>query len=57
MHLSRICAALRHLVLETVQLAEHIHRDAHMMLGKALHARRVMQQHIRVEHKSFHPDG
>ncbi len=55
MHLARVRAALGHLVLKTVQLAEHVHRDAHLVLGEAVDAGRVVQQHVRVQHKGPQP--
>jgi hypothetical protein len=45
----RIRAALALLVLEIIQLREHLHRDENMVVLKAIQAMRVVQEDIRVE--------
>ena len=48
---SRIRAALALLILEIVELRQHLDRDEHMVVLKPVQAMRVVQQHIRIEHE------
>ena len=46
MHFAGIGAALSHLVLEAVQFAQDIDRNADVMLGKAVNAGGIVQQDV-----------
>ena len=50
MHPAGVRAALGLLGLELVQLRQHIHRDAQVVFLEALQRRRIMQQHVGVQH-------
>jgi hypothetical protein len=53
MHLAGIGSAFGHLIFEAVQFAEDIHRDANVMLLKAVDARGVVQEDVGIENEGL----
>ena len=54
MRLPRIRSTLALLVLEIVQLGEHIHRNENMVVFKTIQTIRVVQKNICVQDEVFH---
>jgi hypothetical protein len=57
MHLAGIGSTFGHLIFKAVQLAEDIHRDANVMLLKAVDARGVVQEDVGVENEGLGADN
>ena len=54
-HLAHVARGLRQALLVGVELLEHHHRQVHVVLLEAEDRRRVVHQHVRVEHEQAPP--